>query len=113
MRTPEERVEELHRRMDALKRAKARRKYYAVCASACAACLILAVALALIVSQIPVNPTDTAAGSVTASVFADHVALGYILVAVVALCLGVLVTVFCFRLKRQMDEREKRDDRKH
>ncbi len=34
--------------------------------------------------------------------------LGYILVTVVALCLGVLVTVFCFRLKRRMED--KRDD---
>ena len=40
-------------------------------------------------------------------------ALGYVLVAVVALCLGALVTAFCFRLKRQIDDKEKRDDRKH
>lgn len=110
MRTPEERVEELHRRMDTLKRAKARRKYMAACASACAACLILAVALALAVSRMPVKNTDAVNGGVTASVFADHAALGYILVAVVALCLGVLVTVFCFRLKRRLNEKEKRDD---
>ena len=111
MRTPEERVEELHRRMDALKRAKARRKYMAACATACAACLVLAVALALAVSQLPVKNTGAVNGGVTASAFADHAAPSYVLVAVVALCLGVLATAFCFRLKRRMDE-EKRDDRK-
>ena len=110
MRTPEQRVEELHRRMDALKQAKARRKYNAVCASACAACLVLAVALALAVSRMPVKSTDAVKVGVTDSAYADHAALGYVLVAVAALCLGVLVTVFCFRLKRQIDDKEKRDD---
>ena len=112
MRTAEQRVEELHRRMDALKRARARRKYVAVCAAACAACLILAVALAPFASQTPVRYTDAVNGGVTASVFADHAPLGYVLVAVVALCLGALVTVLCFRLKRRMNE-DKPDDREH
>ena len=110
MRTPEARVEELHRRMDTLKKAKDRRKYAAVCVSACAACLMAAAALALAVSRMPVKNPDAVISGVTASAFTDHAALGYVLVAVVAFCLGVLVTVFCFRLKRHMNETEKRDD---
>lgn len=39
-------------------------------------------------------------------------ALGYVAVALVALCLGVVVTLFCFRLKRHMEKEGKRDDRK-
>ena len=110
MRTSEERAEELHRRMNALKQASARRRYRGICASACAACLLLAVALALVISRNPVHAPGAVTGGVTASSFADRASLGYVLVAIVALCLGVLVTVFCFRLKRHMDDGEKRDD---
>ncbi len=44
--------------------------------------------------------------------FEERAILGYVVVALVALCLGVLVTLFCFRLKRHMEEEGKRDDRK-
>ena len=42
----------------------------------------------------------------------DHAVLGYTLIAVVAFSLGVLLTVFCFRLRRDMGEEEENDDRK-
>ena len=43
-------------------------------------------------------------------IFEGNEILGYVLVALVALCLGVLLTVFCFRLKKQRDEK---NDREH
>ncbi len=110
MRTSEERVEELHRRMDALKKAKALRKYRLTCAAACTAALVVTVLMALDISRLPIQANDPVSGSVSASVFAGHEAVGYIVVALVALCLGVLVTIFCFRIKRRMSETEKRDD---
>ena len=110
MRTSEERVAELHRRMDALKQAKALRRYRLTCAAACAAALIVAVLTALGVSRLPIQASETVSGSVTASIFAGHESVGYVVVALVALCLGVLVTVFCFRMKRRMGETEKHND---
>ena len=113
MRTSEERVQELHHRMRNMEKARNRRRYQMVCAAACTASLVITVLMALAISQIPVYTTDAVAGGMTASIFTDHASLGYVLVAIVALCLGVLVTVFCFRLKRHMDDKEKSDDRKH
>ena len=40
-------------------------------------------------------------------------ALGYIAVALVALCFGVMLTLFCFRLKAHGGDGERTDDRKH
>lgn len=111
MRTSEERIEELHRRMDALKQAKALRKYRLTCAAACTVAMIVTVLMALGVSRLPVQSNETAPGSVTASIFAGHEAVGYVVIALVALCLGVLVTIFCFRMKmRMMKEMEEHDD---
>ena len=109
MRTSEERVLELHRRMDEMKRQKARRRYVQTCAGAFAACLAITVLLALGVSGLPERAQNAASGSMTASVFAGSPALSYIVVALAGLILGVMVTVFCFRLRNRMEDR--RDDR--
>ena len=113
MRTSEERIAELHRRMDALKQARALRKYRLTCAAACAAALIITVLTALGISRLPVQVNDPVSGGVTASVFAGNTALGYIVTALIALCLGVLVTVFCFRLKRKTRNGDTDNGRKH
>ena len=110
MRTSEQRIEELHRRMNALKQAKALRKYRLTCAAACTAALIVTVLIALGVSRFPIQVNNPVSGGVTASVFAGNTALGYIVTALIALCLGILVTVFCFRMKRRMNETEKYND---
>ena len=112
MRTSEERVAELHRRMDAMRQSKNRRKYISICAGLCAACLVVAVGFAVMIAKNPVQPPIQAGSGATASIFAEQAALGYVIVALVALCLGVMATLFCFRLKRRMEEEEKRDDRK-
>ena len=113
MRTSEERVAEMHRRMDGLKRAKALRRYRLTCAGAGAAALIVTVLLALGVSRLPIQVNDPVSGAVTASAFAGNAALGYIVVALMALCLGVFVTVFCFRLKRRTKDGDTDDGRKY
>ena len=113
MRTSEERIEELHLRMDALKQAKAVRRYRLARAAACTAALAVTVLVALGVSLLPVQVNDPVSGSVTASVFAGNTALGYIVTALVALCLGALVTVFCFRLKQRTMNGDTGNGRKH
>ena len=104
MRTSEERVRELHRRMEAMEKAKSRRRVRLMCAAACTACLALTVAMALVIASLPIRSAGMIAGSAAASIFADHAALGYVAVALTAFCLGALVTVFCFRMKKHMKE---------
>ena len=108
MRTSEERVRELYRRMEAMEKARGRSRYRLLCAAACAACLAVAVAMALVIASLPVRLPGEIYGSAAASIFADHASQGYVVVALLAFCLGALVTVFCFRVKRHMKER--RDD---
>ena len=70
----------------------------------------LVIALALVVANTPVQSQTAGAAGFAASMLAGHAALGAIVVAILAFCLGVLVTVFCFRLRRQREE--ECDDRK-
>ena len=100
MRTSEERVDALHQRMDALEQTIETRKFRTRSAVIASAGLILAVALALIISNLPVAMPGAAEQGATASIFTDHGALGYVVVALLAFILGGLVTVLCFRLKQ-------------
>lgn len=112
MRTSEELTEELHRRMKARRKAKARRNRI-IGASAVVACLVVAIGFATFVSQNPVNAPNAVSGAFTASIFAEHATLGCVVVALVSFCLGVVVTVLCHRLKQRSDDEEKHDDRTH
>ena len=112
MRTPEERVTELHRRMEDMRRGIIRRKTIGACAGICAACLAAAVGFATMIARTPVQTPTQTGGGATASIFAEHAALGYVVAALAAFCLGVLVTLLCFRLKQRMEKEEKHDDRK-
>ena len=110
MRTSEERVRELHRRMETMEREKSRRRVRLMCAAACTACLAITVAMALVIASLPMQSPVEITGSAAASIFADHASLGYVVVALLAFCLGVLVTVFCFRMKKHWKENQD-DDR--
>jgi len=109
MRTSEQRVGELHRRMKLRRRARARRNRM-IGVSAVALCLAAALIFAVGVSRSSVQIHGLNAGGVTASIFAEHEALGFVLVALVAFCLGALVTVLCHRLASRRDDRERWDD---
>ena len=115
MRTSEERVQELHCRMKAMKYKKSFKSYAIKCTAVCAACLAVAVAVAIMVASLPVIGPDSAPGAAAASIFTDHSALGYVVVAILSLCLGAFVTVFCFRMRRHLEDRDEdnKDDRKH
>ena len=109
MRTNEERVKELHRRMMHRKKEKNIRKYALQCAAACAVCLVITVVIAFVIAHAPVPAPSVGADGVSASMFAGHALLGYVVVALLAFCLGAVVTVFCFRLRKHMEEKD--DDR--
>ena len=115
MRTSEERVRELHLRMDRMTRKESHRRYLLRCGAVCAACLAAAILLALFISRLPIQSGGADTEYYTASIFADHGALGYVVTVFLAFCLGALVTVFCYRLKQRSEEenRETKDDREH
>ena len=109
MRTSEELVEGLHQHMKDRRQRRERRRYRAICSAAAAACLVLTLLIAVLVSGNPAGGFETIPGSVSASIFAGSEALGYVVVCLAAFCLGVLLTVFCVRLKKHMEEEEKDD----
>ena len=111
MLTLEERVTEVHRRMKEMQRKREHRKYVLQCTGAVAACLTLAVAMALVIANTPVQSPAPEAADFAASMLTDHAALGTVVAAILAFCLGVLVTVFCFRLRGHREEEN--HDRKH
>ncbi len=110
MRTSEERVKELHRRMEDRQWTRRHRQYVIGSVTACAACLMITIILAFSVAGMPAGSPIAGSDSYTASIFTNYSALGYVVVALVAFCLGALVTVFCFRLREHMGV--KKDDRK-
>ena len=112
MRTYEERTAELHLRMRA-RRAKLRSRNRAAAAGAIAACLSLTVLFAFAVSGAPVRAFDLPVGGTAASIFAQNGALGYVLVALLAFCLGVAATLLCRRLKLDEEGGDKRNARRH
>jgi glycerol uptake facilitator-like aquaporin len=111
MRTSEERIEELHRRMKAMEEKKGRRIYVLKCTAAFAACFAVTVAVALMIANAPVIDPDIAPDTASASIFTEHSALGYVVVAAIAFILGAFVTIFCYRIRKHSED--KNDDRKH
>lgn len=108
MRTSDERLQELHRRMAAMKNVRIRRTMRIHCAAVCTAALAAVLLVAFSVANTPVKTPDAVIYGTSASIFADHGALGYIVVSVTALCLGVLATILCFRLKARAKEKEEK-----
>ena len=84
MRTSEERVQELHRRMNAMEKAKRRHRVQLMCAAACTACLAITIAMALVIASLPIQSPSEITGSAAASIFADNASLGYVVVALLA-----------------------------
>ena len=110
MRTSEERISELHRRMTLMEQEKSRRRYRLEAALLCAACVVLTLLLAFLISQIPVRIPEGEIGGAAASIFAENEVLGYIVTAFLAFCLGALATILCFRLKRGTEEKKGKSD---
>ena len=107
MRSHEERVAEVERRIAAKERKHKLRRGRIVVISAAAACLALIVGCACVMPGFAVrSQAGNYSGFETAgSVFHSGAALGYIVIGLLAFLLGVCVTVLCFRL-RQMNRED-------
>ena len=107
MRSHEERVAEVKRRIVAREREKRLRRNKITVFAAAAACLVLIVGTSLAMPGIAAKiQTGSCYGFETAaSIFQSSAALGYIAIGLLAFLLGVCVTVLCFRL-RQMNRED-------
>ena len=108
MRTNEERIAAMHARAAELRREKRKRETRLAGAAAVVLCLALTVALAAWMPRLSTAMTG-APGAMSASIFSDSGALGYIVVALLAFLLGVSVTVFCLRLEKWREEKDRED----
>lgn len=111
MRTNEERIRLVHKRTAELKRKEEQKKRCAQDAVCMAACLLLVVGIGAFMPILMANVTDGGAihASGAASLIGSHVALGYILMGLLAFLLGVCVTVLLYRLHRRSERRYRED----
>ena len=109
MRTTEERIAEMYRRRERIVREGENRRLTGICALSAAACFAILTGVAMMMSRF--SGTVLAGGpadSMNASIFSGSETLGYIVISILAFLLGITVTVFCFRLKKWMDEKDRK-----
>ena len=113
MRTTDERMTELMRRVKKAEREKARRHGAFVALGSVAACLTLIVGLSFAMPEM----VETISGGAynysgpAASAFTGSAAVGFIVIGVLAFALGVCVTVLCYRLHlRSRNDKEDGND---
>lgn len=108
MRSNEERVTAVKRRVAQIERQKRRRRNRIVALASVAACLAIIVGASFAMSGISgkLVAGDYTGYETTASIFSSSAATGYIVIGLLAFVLGVCVTLLCFKLKvfRKEDE---------
>lgn len=112
MRSNEDRVSAVKRRVEQLEAHRRHRRRRVAALSSVAACLAIIVAAAFAMLGITER---LAAGnydgySTTASIFSGSTAAGYIMIGILAFALGVCVTILCFRLKAFQKKDEEAGD---
>ena len=100
MRTSEERLDELHRRMDKRTRDKKSRDFMLRSAAVCIAGLAITVACAFLIAKAPYRNPGAAESGIPGSIIATRSVLGYIVIGIIAFALGIAVTVFCYQIKK-------------
>ena len=114
MRSNEERVAEVKRRIAEKERQKKLRRSRIAAVSAVAACLVLIVVLSLFMPGIAgqLRPGGYSDYEMVASMFGENGALGYIIIGLLAFLLGVCVTILCFRIRLLNREEQSVEDKK-
>ncbi|MBR6474778.1 MAG: hypothetical protein IKS98_04950 [Lachnospiraceae bacterium] len=115
LKSNEQRIAEMHKRaaMIVHNEREAKAKIYYVCAG-----LVAAAAMFFIVFILPGISGISGAGTVNGSadvmvgsIFTDGDALNYIVVGICAFVLGVILTIFCYRLNKWKKEEPKKEDK--
>ena len=114
MRSNEERVVEVKRRIAEKERQKKLRRSRIAAFSAVAACLVLILLLSLFMPGIAgqLRPGGYSDYEMVASMFGENGALGYIIIGLLAFFLGVCVTILCFRIRLLNREEQSMEDKK-
>ncbi|MFR5293465.1 MAG: DUF4179 domain-containing protein [Clostridium sp.] len=114
MRSNEERVVEVNRRIAEKERQKKLRRSRIAAVSAVAACLVLILVLSLFMPGIAgqLRPGGYSDYEMVASMFGENGALGYIIIGLLAFLLGVCVTILCFRIRLLNREEQSMEDKK-
>ena len=110
MRSHEERIAEVRRRITEKERQKRRKQRRIVAITCIAACLAVIVGVSFVMPGIvgQITPGTSSGFETAASMYGGGAALGYIVIGLLAFLLGVCVTVLCFRL-RQMNREDGQD----
>ena len=114
MRSNEERVAEVKRRIAEKERQKKLRRSRIAAVSAVAACLVLILVHSLFMPGIAgqLRPGGYSEYEMSASMFGENGALGYIIIGLLAFLLGVCVTILCFRIRLLNREEQSVEDKK-
>ncbi|NLU53259.1 MAG: DUF4179 domain-containing protein [Clostridiaceae bacterium] len=110
MRSTDERLAAVEKRVKELEKQKRQRKKRYISISAIAACLIVIVGMGIAMPGIMagLSVQDYSNTGMMASIFYDGKALGYILIGILSFALGVCLTILCFLLKpdKQQDKED-------
>ncbi len=109
MRTNEERIAAVHGRALKLQKEEKDRRFFSVCAVSAVVCAGILIGMSAMFPHVSEKRFPEASESMNASIFAGSNMLSYLVIAILAFLLGILVTVFCFRLKKWMSEKDRRD----
>ena len=112
MRTNEERIAAMHDRAAKIEQEQRNRRVRLLQCLFSAAAVAVAVLLAVFLPK-AVSFTQNSAvlpGNMQASIFNGSSSVGYIVIAVIAFLLGAFVTVFCFRLKKWQEKKNREED---
>lgn len=103
MRTVDERIAAVERRVRELEREKGQRRHRFIGLAAVAACLAIVVSVSTAMPHIIAGLSGGAYGNrgIMASIFYRGKALGYVLVGLLSFSLGVCLTILCFLLQPQ------------
>lgn len=115
MRTNEERIQAMHTRATELDRQRRVRQVRIMQSAGAVVSFAAVIMIALFMPKLPAvgtgSPEDPAVptGGMSASIFGDSAALGYIVIALIAFLLGVALTIFCFRLRQWQEHKDKEE----
>ncbi|MEG1887618.1 MAG: DUF4179 domain-containing protein [Oscillospiraceae bacterium] len=106
MRSIDERINAVKNRTSELQQKQKIRRNRIVALSSVAACLAIVVGMGVAMPGImkQMSSDKFAVMGDVGSVFSSGNAIGYVLIGIVAFCLGVCVTLFCVQLRKSSKE---------
>ena len=116
MRSHEERIAEVRRRIAEKERQKRRKQRRIVAISCIAACLAVIAGVSFVMPGIvgQITPGTSSGFETAATILGGGTALGYMVIGLLAFILGVCVTILCFRIrqlaKEEQTEKQKEDN---